>query len=66
MIFAFDAPEMSRDAPFQHPKLISSEGFDVCRLSKPSPILTMVYENGLLISFKKTFLYIIKIISFPL
>ena len=41
----FDAPELSRDAPFQHPKLISSKSFDVYRPSKPSPILTMTRPN---------------------
>jgi hypothetical protein len=32
---------MSRDVPFQHLKLISSKAFEVCRPSKPCPLLTM-------------------------
>jgi hypothetical protein len=47
---------MSRDVPFQHLKLISWKAFEVCRPSKPCPLLTMfVLEEWIyvMMTFKK-------------
>jgi hypothetical protein len=43
---------MSRDVPFQHPKLISSKSFEVYRPSKPCPLLTMYNCNMLQVSLE--------------